>query len=142
MNLRSLLSGWGNKPQKETDLKGLISSWINNLEKYCSPPKAISALNFGLFESDKGFMIYLIGSKLYDPSNDDWATEVDYEPIPLYKYLLLSGNDIADLKWDEILQQVNSVLKDIIEKSPNHSLFKNRVVTTGFDDGDLTVIKT
>ena len=141
MGLKNFLSGLSNTNGKETTLDGLLREWIKKLENYSQPGKDITALNFGLFESDKRFMIYLTGSRSYDSSNDDWASEVDYEPISLYKYLLLSTNDVVKLKWDGVSQAINSVLKNIIAENPSYKLFKNRVVTAGFDEGDLIIIK-
>ena len=145
MGFKNFLSSLINKPDKSTQkrgLKGSLFTWINQLEKYNEPLKEISALNFGLFESDKGIMIYLTGSKIYDPSNDDWATEIDYEPSANNKYLLLTGEEISDLKWDESLNMVHKTLKELIDEHPEYNLFANKIITIGFDDGDLAVLKS
>ena len=141
MGLKSFLSGLGNKVEKATTLDELLKEWIKKLEDYSQPGKDIKALNFGLFESDEGFMIYLTGSKVYDYPNDDWATETDFEPIALYKYLLLNTDDTKNLEWDQLLEKVKMALENVIAKHPNYHLFKNRTVTVGFDDGDLILIK-
>ena len=142
MRLKSLWSGFISKTPKYTGVKGTLFTWIKKLESYSQPPKGIIALNFGLFESDKGFMIYLTGSKVYDPTNGDWATEINYEPISLYKYLLLPSDDIIGLKWGEVLELICLTLKDFVEEHKDYRLFKNRIVTAGFDDGDLVIIKS
>ncbi|MDF2858168.1 MAG: hypothetical protein K0Q87_4019 [Neobacillus sp.] len=40
-------------------------------------PKEIKALNTGLFSP---YGIELIGAKVYDPEDDDWACEEDFVP--------------------------------------------------------------
>ena|ERR1700744_4404128 len=146
MALKSLFKNWikseSSNHSQNFGLKSLLSDWINKIENYAKPPKNINALNFGLFQSDKGFMIYLTGSEIYNAFDDDWASQIDYEPIKLYKYLLLNGEEISDLKnWDEILELVYKNIKEIIDEHPDSVLFKNKVITTGFDDGNLRVIK-
>jgi hypothetical protein len=139
---RSLLKPGNQDNTSKLSLKDSLLDWIDKIEHYAKPSKKITALNFGLFESDKGFMIYLTGAEVYDASDNDWASQIDYEPIELYKYLLLKGNGISGFeKWDEILELVSKNLKEIIAENPEYALFKNKVVTTGFDDGDLVIIK-
>jgi hypothetical protein len=141
--LQSLLKPENPKDSREISLKDVLFDWIKNVEHYAKPPKEIEALNFGLFESDKGYMIYLTGSEKYNALDDDWASQIDYEPIELYKYLLLKGSEITGhQKWDEILNLVCRNLKEIADENVDYTLFRNKIVTAGFDDGDLTVIKS
>ena len=145
MGLKNLISTLFRKNEiqadssKELGLKVMLIQWINKLENY-APPKEIIALNFGLFESNNGFMIYLTGSKVYDISNDDWASVIDYEPEPKYKYLLLKNAEISNLGWNAVLQIVQVYLKEIINDRSDYNLFKSRITTTGFDDGELIVV--
>ena len=147
MSLKRLITALFKKSEikanssEEMELKSMLFQWIDKLEKYAQPPKEITSLNFGLFESNDGFMIYLTGSKVYDISDDDWASQIDYEPQSKYKYLLLKNAEISNLKWDEVLQTVHGHLKEFVNDQPYYSLFKKRIVATGFDDGDLIIIK-
>jgi hypothetical protein len=141
MGLKNILLGLGNKPAKESRLNELLGEWINKIENYSKPHSEIKALSFGLFESDKGFTIYLTGAKVYNSENDDWATEIDYEPLAQYKYLLLSSGDVRGVRWEELLEKVKAELEIIINTNPKYTLFKNRIVAIGFDDGDLYTIK-
>ena len=139
---QSLLKPENQGEPSKLSLKSSLLDWIDKIENYAKPSKKITALNFGLFESDKGFMIYLTGAEAYDASDNDWASQIDYEPIELYKYLLLKGSGISGSgKWDEVLELVCKNLKELIDEHPDYALFKNKIVATGFDDGDLIVIK-
>lgn len=40
-----------------------------------------SSTEFWYFESENGNCVYLIGSESYDVDDDDWACDVDYEPV-------------------------------------------------------------
>ena len=58
-----------------------IRHWIQQINDETILPSDIVAFNFGLFESEEGYCIYLTGSKFYDESDDDWACDIDFEPI-------------------------------------------------------------
>lgn len=53
------------KDSLKLSLKDVLFGWIKNIEHYAKPSKEIAALNFGLFESDKG---------IYDLSN--WIRKI------------------------------------------------------------------
>lgn len=74
-----------------------FSNWIKKIETSDSPNKKIIAFNFGVFESNESYKIYLIGSKKYDTENEDWACNVDYEPKE--KYFDLYNNDLNNAEW-------------------------------------------
>jgi len=60
--------------------------WIKKIEKENPPAKEIVAINFGVFQAEKGFMVYVTGSEIYDANDDDWAGEIDYQPSRANKY--------------------------------------------------------
>ena len=107
-------------------MKELILNWIKLLCIEEAPAESITALNFGVFESLNGFTLYLTGACDYDAEDDDWACSLDYEPKR--KYL--------EIKVVEILASLLSNTK--IKES---KLFYNRIITIGFDDGELLRIK-
>ena len=123
------------------NLAALFSDWITKVEKENPPGTGITAINFGMLQSDKGYMVYITGSEIYDAADDDWAGEIDYQPSRANKYFLLSREITTGLKWMKVLELVIATLKQLSESDPGRLLFANRVVTAGFDDGKLTVIK-
>lgn len=117
-----------------------IEHWIKTTNEETGCPTDVIALNFGLFESVNGYGIYLIGSKSYDENDDDWACDIDFEPPN--KYLMLTHDDVQNMNWKEIQHEVTNIIsKYISDKRNNISLFQNKIVTIGFDDGNLERIK-
>ena len=74
-----------------------IDRWIVNILGDPNLTEPIRALNFGFFESEKGYCLYYIGSSEYDPDDGDWACNEEY--APQNKYLQVSG-PFNDLAWD------------------------------------------
>ena len=81
-----------------------IRHWIQQINDETILPSDIVAFNFGLFESEEGYCIYLTGSKFYDESDDDWACDIDFEPNR--KYLMLASGSILNMNWKQILYKV------------------------------------
>jgi hypothetical protein len=123
------------------NLTDLLSDWIKKIEDENPPAGNIVAINFGMFVSDKGYMVYLTGSEIYDPDDDDWSGEIDYQPVRKNKYVLLPREFTNGLKWPGVLELVINTLKELVRKQPGRLLFERRVLTAGFDDGDLAVVK-
>jgi len=122
-------------------LDELISNWISANKIGGSDLQGIEACNFGIFESTDGYTIYLTGSKEYDPEDDDWSTQIDYEPTN--KYLLVPTGLTEHLDWMGVLELVENSLTAYVNSDTfaNSELANITVITTGFDDGDLTRIK-
>ena len=93
--------------------------------------------------SSRAKVIWFIitGAEIYDADDDDWAGEIDYQPIRANKYLTLPADATAGLKRAKVQELVIDTLTQLVKNEPGRLLFANRVVTTNFDDGDLTVIK-
>jgi len=123
------------------NLTPLFSDWIKKVEQENPPGAGIIAINFGMLLSDKGYMTYITGAEIYDADDDDWAGEIDYQPIRANKYFLLPRETTKGLKWPKVLELVVATLTQLVEMEPGRMLFVNRVVTAGFDDGKLIVIK-
>ena len=105
------------------------------------PGTNITALNFGMLHSDKGYMVYLTGAEVYDPDDDDWAGETDYQPPRKIKYLLIPREFTTGLKWKGVLAIVVASLKELVDSMPGNALFAGRVITASFDDEALELIK-
>ena len=123
------------------NLTELFSDWIKKVEKENPPGPDIVAINFGMLQSGKNYIVYITGAEIYDVDDDDWAGEIDYQPIRANKYLTLPTEVAAGLKRAKVLELVIDTLVQLVKAEPGRLLFANRVITANFDDGDLTVIK-
>jgi hypothetical protein len=114
---------------------------MTRLNKNEEPDKGILAFNFGLFETTEGYTIYLIGAKEYDEDDEDWATEVDFEPTE--KYLAIDPEETKGLEWNHVLDKTVKVVTKYVQSNDfKTSILKDaKAVTTGFDDGNLTRIR-
>jgi len=122
-------------------LISLFSDWIKKVETENPPGPEVVAINFGMFQSDKGYMVYITGAEIYDANDDDWAGEIDYQPIRANKYFLLSRDLTKGLKWLKVLELVAETLKQLVEQDGGRPLFNNLTVTAGFDDSKLVLVK-
>lgn len=122
-------------------LKEKIEYWLNQINAEASYlPTHIVAFNFGLFETENGYGIYLIGSNFYDEHDDDWACNIDFEPKN--KYLNFNSENIKTMKWEEFQNEVKSIISKYISTNINQlPIFKGKVITIGFDDGNLVKIR-
>lgn len=115
-------------------------NWLNRINKTEAVSDSIIAFNFGLFESENGNTVYLIGSETFDEEDVDWATNVDFKPIE--KYFELDSSLVKGKDWQEVLKVSEELVKNYLNsESLESSIFKNaEAVTTGFDDGELVRI--
>lgn len=123
------------------NLTELFSNWIKKVETENPPGADIVAINFGMMQSGKNFMVYITGAEIYDADDDDWAGEIDYQPIRVNKYFTLPAEVTTGLKRAKVLELVIDTLKQLAKSEPGRLLFANRVITASFDDENLTVIK-
>jgi len=121
--------------------KEQFNNWINRLTKSEKPTTDIVAFNFGLFETEDGYTIYVIGAKSFDEDDPDWATEVDFEPKE--KYLEINPDEAKGLEWNEVLEKSKTTIEQFVssDKFENSFLRSAQAITTGFDGGDLLRIK-
>lgn len=125
---------------EQTTLQTKIINWLNLLNSQETIPPEIIALNFGLFETETGYGIYLIGSTEYDEDDSDWAClPCDFEA----KNYQLTLKNTKNNDWESFQNLVIDTLNTCL-KNPTFSqrmFAKISHITTGFDDGDLEVIK-
>jgi hypothetical protein len=114
--------------------------WIHSITATSVVNEKITGFNFGLIETEEQYLMYLIGSEHFDADDDDWATEVNFEPAN--KYLGFGKTFSQGKEWNEVLEFSKKILTDFIESEAfGNSFLKNAVgVTTGFDDGDLSIV--
>jgi len=117
-----------------------LQDWIFKICDTEKPDKSIIAYNFGIFESETGYTIYLTGSKEYNKDDDDWAVNDDFVPV-IREYPL--PIEYKKLKWQQVQEKILSSIRATAKTEKfRHSFFaKAKAITTGFDDGDLVRIQ-
>ncbi|MDO4180971.1 MAG: hypothetical protein Q4D36_06740 [Bacteroidales bacterium] len=117
-----------------------IINWLRSID--LPTPTDITAIYIGLFESESSsYMLYLIGARHYDENDDDWACVEDF--VPKQKYADIYEESIEKAEWEEIQHAVIKVISQYAEKRAEDasSLFYHKIVTVGFDGGDLTRVR-
>lgn len=118
-----------------------FTEWLEDINQIEKVDNSIIGFNFGLFETTNGFEMYLIGSKTFDKDDEDWAINVDFEPKQ--KYFLFGKEFSANKDW----QDIQKLSEELILNYVNSENFKTSIfayakgITTGFDDGNLSIIK-
>ncbi len=113
-----------------------LDKWLEIICSFEKPLDKIKAFYFGLFESEAGFTIYLMGSEFIDEPVEDWDLDTSYFPKERYFEISIKKN------WDIFLDEVRVNLEGFIQTD----LFKNSFfakaehIFLGFDDGDLIKI--
>jgi hypothetical protein len=125
---------------EKDEIKKLIQSWIDRMEKKEKFPRSIQAFKFGILESEEAYQTYLVGAKDYDLEAEDWACVEDF--VPTEKYLSLGKNS---KKWNR--EEIQSIVKEGIEEfiknriSPLTFVHRAKYLTTGFDGGTLIKVE-
>ena len=122
-------------------MKEEIIDWLTRIEKIDGfPPNEVLAFNFGIYESESGYKIYLVGGFEYDEDDDDWAC-IEM-PEAEHRYLSFP-TEMESLLWEDLLKSVADVLRELEKEGRfNTTILKNvKAITTGFDDGELIKIR-
>lgn len=124
-------------------IKAIVRRWLLYIDAHETVPADIVALNFNLWEAveengDSCYTLELTGYRHYDPENDDWACEEDFEPRERNCDNLQLSSKIP---WEEVLKTLVEVLKELKGELGDISLFRVEHITAGFTDGDLITIK-
>lgn len=96
-------------------MKETLINRLGRIEKRETVPNEIVAFNFGLFEQDKGYCVYLTGSTQYDATDDDWACNIDFEPKE--KYIEFSSEECAEMTWEDFQISVKEIVTEYIGKT-------------------------
>lgn len=128
--------------QKVKSVDQRFHEWLDNINKTERIDKSIIAFNFGLFESEEGFTMYLNGSKIFDEDDDDWAANLDFEPKE--KYFSFGTEFLKDKDWEDILKYSQNLIQTYIasEEFKTSIFAQAKGIAVGFDDGELTIIKS
>ncbi len=115
-------------------------NWLERINQSEEISADLSAFYFGIFETEKEFVVQLSGAKTYLPDDEDWSCEQDF--VPAEKYFELDNN-LPKKDWQEVLQIAVDLLNEFI-KSENFSqsfLAQAKAVAVGFHGGDLIKVK-
>ncbi len=129
------------KSKKPSEINNRFSNWISKIGQDSKPGKNIIAINFGIFQTEHSYSIYLIGSTEYDIEDSDWACNEDF--VPQDKYFELTKNETKGSDWTKIEELVSNLLKNytVSDNFKNSFLINIENITCGFDDGELIKIK-
>jgi hypothetical protein len=118
-----------------------LQEWFFKLCDTEKPEADTAAYEFGFFETDSCYAIYLINSKKHEKKDQATVPENDSEQPA--EYYPLSKREYKDLEWKQALNKMKAQLAEFTktEKFKNSSLAKTNAVTISFDDGDLIKIK-
>lgn len=144
MTFTLLLSNCGQQTKNEKNImttEQRFAEWIERINQTEKFDNSIIGFNFGLFETTEGFEMYLIGSKTFDQEDEDWATNVDFEPKE--KYFQFGQEFSTNKDWQDVLKYSEKLVQDYFNSDKfKTSIFVNaKGITTGFDDGNLTIIR-
>lgn len=139
--LEFLLSKFSMKPQSQYlfSIGQIIRAWLKTIDR--TVPTDIIALNIGAFETETGYALHISGARHYDVHNDDWACNEDF--VPENRYLEIKNTNSSQSDWKEFQRLAIGAISSYINDNAddNTSLFYNKIVTFGFDDGDLIRLK-
>lgn len=113
-----------------------IKDWLGRVTASKDVGEGVLAFNVGLFQSERGYCAYLVGSKRFSEVDHDWACEEAYTPEERYLELTACPGE----SWEAVLALTLRAAKEFIAENPLSFLAKAKAVTVGFDDGDLTRI--
>lgn len=122
----------------ERELKNLVIDWIKNIDSKETVPESIEGINFGIYGTNRGYSMYLIGSKYYDEEDDMWTCDEDFVPEDKYLKNLPISKSIS---CEAVVDTMIKLLKDIINEFSDLELFKVDHITSGFDNMELYIIK-
>ena len=117
------------------DLKITIKKWITDIDNTDELSSDIRALCFNLYEP---YGIEMIGSSWFDEEDEEWACDEDFKPT---QRVCPNFNVPDSFTWEEVLEIVISILKELINEVPGLKLFKVEHITAGFVDRNLIIIK-
>ena len=108
-----------------------IRHWIQQINDETILPSDIVAFNFGLFESEEGYCIYLTGSKFYDESDDDWACDEVFTTRD-QPFVIECESD-----WELVETFFISLVNEYLSSG---KLKEYQAIGIGFVDGDLQIL--
>jgi hypothetical protein len=108
-----------------------VQEWLFNICNTEKPGKLIATYNFGVFESQDDYTIFLVGLNEYGTEQHS-ITRIDFEPSSMY--FRLPKNEYKDLNREQVLARLTSQLKDFTttEKFRTSFFMQAQSITTDF----------
>ncbi len=133
------------------NIKTEFNNYLTNVVLKKPIGDKIKSLNFGLFESDSdNILCYVSGSNLNPKDDVDWATTQEYFPklyLELSEFKIINkelkkykGN-ISDIEQLIINGFMNLVIANSIMEIDNVTNNKNLNLGSGYDSGDIFIIR-
>ena len=115
-------------------MKKQIEDWLLELSHNEVIPENIVALNFGIFESENGYCVYLIGSESYDVDDDDWACDEVFTTRD-QPFVIECESD-----WELVETFFISLVNEYLSSGKYAGKLKEyQAIGIGFVDGDLQI---
>lgn len=117
----------------------VIATWLGRVCAAENPPESVVAYNVGLFDSEKGYMAYLIGADQYDENDSDWACRESLTPKERYQKLTTGEFKTWEQAHAGVVEAVRAFLN--FQAGKKSFLGRATAITVGFDDGELERVK-
>lgn len=123
-----------------------FEAWLSRLLVREPMPSGILGLYFGLFDTAQGTVIYVSGSKQFDPRDPDWACRNNWLPeggsiVPeLYKDISMAFSQFSRVGYYLAVGVLTVMLVEYATNGPVSLLDAERQslnLACGFDDGVL-----
>ena len=114
-----------------------VSSWLDRVLVQEIPDRVV-AFCFNLYEDENdSWSMEMVGTESFDLDDDDWGCDEVTDFGTREDRFIWQGNK----KWNEVLDEMISVLEDYLEKGVYAEKLKERTgVGIGFVDGDIAII--
>ena len=119
-------------PLRLTSRFKTVQEWLFNICDTDKPKKPITTYNFGLFEVEEDYIVFLVGLNTYNREQYSSATRIDFEPSGMY--FPLPKSEYKNLKREQVLERLTAQLRNFTKTARfKHSFFAEaKSVTTDF----------
>ena len=114
-----------------------FSSWADRvLEEHASTP--VVAYNFNLYEHDQEFAVQLVGTSVFDVSDDHWAC---HEIFSSGEELFSLPHTVVGDQWQSGLEAAKYLVHTYLKQGKEAAFLKASLgVGVGFVDGDISLV--
>lgn len=116
-----------------------VSNWLDNIFNQ-DIPEDVVAFCFNLYDDGNcNWSMELVGTERFDKDDMDWPCD-EITDFGTREGLLVWYKEV---QWEEVLEEIISVLKKYLEKGKYAEVLKYRDgVGVGFVDGDVEIVYT
>ena len=112
ITLYDIVDDVGPPPPDLTSNFKSLQDWLVSISEDKKPKKSIANFEFGLFESQDDYTIFLVGLNTYNEGDTSY-TRIEFEPSNMY--FQLPKGEYRDLNRDKLLNRLISQLKDFTD---------------------------